>query len=573
MDFESGTVISHYKIIEKLGSGGMATVYKAQDLKLERFVALKFLPMQVGASDSDTQRFIQEAKTASALDHPNICTIYEINETEQGQIFIAMSFCEGETLKDKIDRGPLSTKEAIQITQQICKGLGRAHEMGIVHRDLKPANIIVTRDGVVKILDFGVAKFQHKSRFTSPGSVIGTPAYMSPEQARGKEVDQRTDIWALGVLLFQILTANLPFKGENDMALMYSIVHDPPASLSAFRSQVPEILQASLKKALAKNPEERYFSLAQFSKDLDRLHQDGNEAQETKLTAPVQGSPAESIAVLPLLDLSSEKNQEYFCDGLTEEIINALARIDGLRVASRNTSFQFKDQKLNIGQIGEKLGVRKILEGSLRKSGERIRVTIRLINVSDGFLLWSDDYERELKDIFAIQDDISRSVVENLKVKLADITGSRLIKRYTDNLEAYTAYLQGRFFWNKRTAESMERSIGQFKRAIEIDPGYALAYAGLSDVYLVLGLYGRYAPLEIMPQAISAARDALQLDEELAEAHVSLGCARSVFEWNWPDAEQEFRRGIELNPDYAVAYQWYAINLLTPLGRFSEALT
>jgi serine/threonine protein kinase/Tfp pilus assembly protein PilF len=570
MKLEAGTIIAHYRLEEKLGTGGMATVYKAFDTKLERYVALKFLPALVGIRDEDRDRFMQEAKTASALDHPNICTIYEINETDDGYVFISMAYYSGETLKDKITRGPLSIKEALHITKQICEGLGVAHEKGIVHRDMKPANVMVTDEGAVKILDFGVAKFEQKARFTTPGSVIGTPGYMSPEQASGKEVDYRTDIWATGVLLFEMLTAHLPFEGDNDLALMYSIVHQNPLALEDFRSHVPAGLNRIMERAMAKKPQNRYASMKEFVADIAQINQEKGSDQETKILKPVENNH-QSIAVLPFADLSPDQDQEYFSDGLSEEIINALTRIHGLRVVSRNASFQFKGQNLNISQIGRQLNTEKILEGSIRKVENRIRVIVRLINVSDGFLLWADEYEREFSDIFAIQDDISRSVVQKLQIKLIGTTGSRLIKRYTDNLEAYTTYLKGRFHLNKRTADSMEKSIGHFKKAIEMDNYYALAYAGLADAYIVLGLYGKDAPIELIPQAISAATDALEIDESLAEAHISLGCSKAIFQWNWEEAEAEFLRGIELKPEYAVAHHWYAINLLTPLGRFEEA--
>ncbi len=571
MSIEAGATISHYRLLEKLGSGGMAIVFKAMDTKLERFVALKFLPMQVGVNAEDKQRFIQEAKTASALDHPNICTIYEIDETPEGQVFISMAYYQGETLKDKIERGPLSLKEAIHLSRQIGEGLAKAHEKGIVHRDIKPANLMVTTDQVVKILDFGVAKFQRKTRFTSPGSIIGTPAYMSPEQASGKTVDHRSDIWAMGVILFEMLTAHLPFEGETDLALMYSIVNEDPLPLSKFRGNISADIQRIIQKTLAKDPAERYQSVKELLADFDLFERGSLSTAETRVLVPTPVSTMPSIAILPFIDLSAEKDQEYFCDGLTEEIINDLSRVKGLRVASRNSAFQFKGKNLNISQIGEGLKVQKVLEGSIRKGGNRIRIAVRLINVADGFLVWADDYERELSDIFEIQDDISRAVVKSLEIQLIGGEEKGPVKHYTDNVEAYSTYLRGRFYWNKRTAESLEKSIEYFQSAIRIDPQYALAYAGLADAYIVLGLYGRYSPTEVIPRALQAAEHALQIDEMLPEAHVSLGCARAIYEWKWQEAEEQFKKGIELKPDYALAHQWYSINLLTPLGRFEEA--
>jgi serine/threonine protein kinase/Flp pilus assembly protein TadD len=571
MKLEPGSTISHYQLLEKLGSGGMAIVFKAMDTKLDRFVALKFLPVQVGVNQEDKERFIQEAKTASALDHANICTIYEIDETPQGQVFISMAYYQGETLKDKIERGPISLQEAIHLTRQVGEGLSKAHEKGIVHRDVKPANLMVTTDQVVKILDFGVAKFQRKTRFTSPGSIIGTPAYMSPEQASGKVVDHRSDIWSVGVILFEMLTSSLPFEGDSDLSLMYAIVNENPFPLNKFRGNIPADIQRIIDRTLAKDPQQRYQSIKEFLGDLDLFEQGRLSIVETRvMVAPRPEVP--SIAILPFIDLSAEKDQEYFCDGLAEEIINDLSRVKGLQVASRNSTFQFKGKNLNISQIGQGLGVHKVLEGSIRKGGNQIRIAVRLINVSDGFLVWADEYQRELADIFQIQDDISNSVVKNLEVQLVKISEKEPVKHYTDNVEAYSTYLRGRFYWNKRTAESLKTSIEYFESAIKMDPQYALAYSGLADAYIVLGLYGRYSPIEVMPKALEAAGQALQIDDLLPEAHISLGCTQAVYEWNWLEAEKQFLRGIELKPEYAGAHNWYAINFLAPLSRFDEAI-
>jgi serine/threonine protein kinase/Tfp pilus assembly protein PilF len=570
MELKPGQVIFHYELLELLGSSGMAVVYKALDKKLDRPVALKFLIHQTKVDDKEKERFFQEAKTASSLDHPNICTIYEINQTPQGRVFIAMAFYDGETLKDKIERGPLSLKESLHITRQTCLGLEKAHAKGIVHRDIKPANIIVTTDQVVKILDFGVAKFQREARMTSPGTVIGTPGYMAPEQASGKNVDHRADIWATGVLLFEMFTAHLPFEGESEMAVMYAIVNEKPLSIEDFRPLDSTRLQKIIDRVLEKDPNHRYQKMEEFIADLDSFDKKPLLSTETrKVVAAVPEVPA--IAVLPLIDLSPDRDQEYFCDGLTEEIINALSRVKEMKVISRNSAFQFKGGNLDISQIGRRLGVQKVLEGSVRKGGNRIRVTVRLINVSDGFLIWADDYERELEDIFAIQDDISRAVVDKLKIKLIETSETQLLKKYTENFNAFSTYLQGRFHWNKRTASSLEKSIEYFKQAIELDPQYALAYAGLADAYIVLGLYGRYEPPEVMPLASEAATRALDIDERLAEAHISEGCVEAVYQWDWVSAEKQFQRGIELKQEYAVGHHWYAINYLTPLGRYEEA--
>lgn len=566
-----GHTVSHYRILEKIGEGGMGEVYKAEDTKLQRTVALKFLSPALTSDPEAKQSFINEAQAASALDHPNICTIFEIDETAEGQVFISMAYYQGETLKSKIERGPASLKEAIHLIRQIGEGLSKAHEKGIVHRDVKPANLMVTEDQVIKILDFGVAKFQFKTEFASPGLIIGTPAYMSPEQAAGKPMDHRSDIWSLGVILFEMLTSSLPFEGNSDRSLMRAIVNDAPLSLSKFLSSLSANIQNIINKSLAKNPNERYQSIKEFLSDLDLVEQNRLSKADTQVFGTPQAA-VPSIAVLPFMDLSPGKDQEYFCDGLAEEIINDLSRLKVLRIVSRNSSFQFKGQNLNIAKIGQSLNVQKILEGSIRKGGNRIRIAVRLINVSDGFLVWADTYERELADIFEIQDDISRSVVENLKIQLAGASVKELAKHYTENVEAYSSYLRGRFYWNKRTAESLKTSIDYFQSAIKMDSKYALAHSGLADAYIVLGLYGRSSPSEVMPKALQAAEQALQIDELLPEAHISLACARAVYEWKWSEAENHFSRGLELKPEYAEAHHWYAINFLTPLSRFEEAV-
>ena len=566
-----GQTISHYKILGKVGEGGMGMVYTAEDTTLKRTVALKFLAPVLTSDPEAKKCFILEAQTASALDHPNICTIHEINETADGQVFIAMAYYQGETLKERIKCGPTSLHEAIHLIRQVAEGLAKAHEKGIVHRDIKPANLMVVEDQLLKILDFGVAEFQHKSPYSAPGVIIGTPAYMSPEQASGKPVDQRSDIWSIGVVFYELLTANLPFAGDSDASLMKAIVDEPPLPLNKFLGNSSAKIQNITDKMLAKDPEKRYQSLHEFLDNLKLLEQDGLAKADTRVVAAVVPA-VPSIAILPFADLSAEKHQEYFCDGLAEEIMNDLARLKGLRVASRNSTFQFKGQSLDISRIGQELKVQKVLEGSIRKGGNRIRIAVRLINAADGFILWADEYERELADIFQIQDDIAKAVVKNLEIQLAGAAEKKPVKHYTDNVEAYSSYLRGRFYWNKRNAEALQTAIGYFEAAIKIDPAYALAYSGLADAYIVLGLYARHAPGEIMPKALQAAEQALQFDELLPEAHISLGCTRAVYEWKWREAEDHFKRGIELKPDYAEAHHWYAINLLTPLGRFEEAV-
>jgi len=566
-----GQTISHYLVLEKLGEGGMGVVYKAEDNRLKRTVALKFLASSLTSNIEARKCFIHEAQAASALDHPNICTIHEIHETNQGQLFIAMAYYQGETLKEKIAKGPTCLQEALLLVRQIGEGLAKAHDKGIVHRDIKPANLMVVDSRLIKILDFGVAEFHHKSPLSNSGFLVGTPAYMSPEQASGKPVDQRSDIWSVGVVLYELLTANRPFAGENDSRLIDNILHQRPWPLEKFLGAVSAPMQKAVEKMLAKDPQDRYQTLYEFLCDLESFEKHTSSASDTRVMAAPQPA-VPSIAILPFVDLSAAKDQEYFCDGLAEEIMSSLARLKGLRVASRNAAFQFKGRNTDILEIGKSLNVQKVLEGSIRKGGNRMRIAVRLINTSDGFLVWADEYERELADIFAIQDDISGAVVTNLQLQLAGACGPGSARHYTENVEAYSHYLRGRFYWNKRTTDSIKRAVRHFEAAIQIDPHYALAYSGLADAHIVLCLYGRVAPAEGMPRAIEAAQRALQIDEWLPEAHISLGCAKAIYQWNWHEAEQAFMRGIELKPDYAGAHHWYAINLLTPLGRFDKAV-
>ncbi|HFE63804.1 MAG TPA: tetratricopeptide repeat protein [Caldithrix sp.] len=571
MDLQKGKIISHYELIEPLGAGGMSVVYKARDLKLDRHVALKFLNLQVGLREEDKQRFIQEAKTTSALDHPNICTIYEIDETAEGQVFISMAYYQGETLKDKIACGQFPIEEAVQTAIQICEGLAKAHSKGVIHRDVKPANMIITEDGVLKILDFGIAKLKGTKRTTQTGIIMGTPGYMSPEQTRGNKVDNRTDIWSTGVILYEMLTCVLPFRGESDLSLMYSIVHEEPVPVEELREDVPENLRAIIQKALRKNPKMRYGIIEAMLHDLKSLSTPGFKMPVEDESALSPKQPP-SIAILPFRDLSPEKDQEYFCDGLAESLLTSLSRVEGLRVVSRNSVFRFKNTELNLTEIREKLQVQTVLEGSIQKAGNRVRIALQLINAEDGFLIWGEDFREELQDIFAIQDKITDAVVDALRLRLIGEQINDVHRHHTENIEAYNAYLKGRFYWNQRTVKGLNRSIEHFTEAIDLDANFALAYAGLADSYTILGIYSAYAPDQVMPRAIDTARRALQLDEHLAEAHISLGCVKSVYEWDWNNAEAEFLRGIELNPNYATAHHWYAINYLVPLSRFNEAM-
>jgi len=566
-----GQTVSHYKVLEKLGEGGMGIVYKAEDTKLKRIVALKFLPPELTRDPEVKERFIHEAQAASTLDHPNICTIYEIGQTDDGQLFIAMARYEGETLKLRIVNGQsrperlpdegrigqagsrgMRIDEAVDTTIQVAQGLQKAHEKGIVHRDIKPANIIITNDGVAKILDFGLAKLAGGAKLTKTGSTVGTAAYMSPEQARGLDVDHRTDIWSLGIVLFEMLTGKLPFRGEHDAARLYSIVHEEPQPISSFRSDLPPDLELSITKMLQKEPGARFQDMRELLSQLGTMKK--HETESAKALP--------SIAVLPFVNMSPDPENEYFSDGLSEEIISALSKLGSLHVTARTSAFRFRGNDLDMREIGRQLNVSNVLEGSVRRAGNRLRITAQLINVADGYHLWSERYDRELRDVFAIQDEISLAIVDKLKVRLLGEDKARLAKRYTENFEVYDLYLKGRYELSTLTKKGIERSLEYFQQAIQKDPNYALAYVGVASVYNALAITGQFSSNETMPKAKTELLKALKLDDSLAEAHAWLGELYLQYEWDWSSAEREFKLAIELKPNSPEAHQFYADYLI-----------
>jgi serine/threonine protein kinase/tetratricopeptide (TPR) repeat protein len=563
-----GKTISHYTILEELGRGGMGVVYKAEDTKLKRSVALKFLSPQAIGTEEDKTRFIHEARAAAALNHPNICTVYEINEYED-RSFIAMECIEGESLKAKIKSGPLRLDEAVEIAAAIAAGLQEAHSKGIIHRDVKSANIMLTPTGRVKVMDFGLAKSSDRTLLTRSGITVGTIAYMSPEQARGAPVDHRTDIWSLGIVLYEMITGELPFRADYEQATIYLIINEETPSVTSRRSDVPKELERIIEKTLAKYTRKRYASAGDLKKDLESLLKVQRLGTMGRKATTPESKP--SIAVLPFRDMSSQRDQEYFCEGIAEELINALVKLQGLRVAARTSAFQFKDRDIDIKKIGEELDVKTVLEGSIRKAGNRLRITAQLVNVEDGFHIWSEKYDRELDDIFAIQDEISLAIVDKLKVRLLGEERSALVKRHTDDHEAHNLYLQGLYFWNRRLEGGMKKAMECFHQAIEKDPGYTLAHVGVADTYNISGLFSYLPPNETFPEAKEAARKALEIDAKLGEAHASLAFANTFFDWDWPAAEEEFKRALELNPNYAIAHEWYAL-YLTAMGRFDESI-
>ncbi|MCK5597706.1 MAG: protein kinase, partial [Candidatus Eisenbacteria sp.] len=540
---------------------------KAEDTKLEREVALKFPSSHVLGDQNDRVRFVQEAKAAAALNHPNICTVFEIDEAD-GQTFIAMECVEGENLKTKIASGPLELADALDIAIQIAEGLAAAHKKNIVHRDIKPANIVVTAEGCAKIMDFGLARMAGGAQLTRTGTTVGTTAYMSPEQARGDAIDHRTDLWSLGVMLYEMVAGRRPFKGDRDQAVIYSILNDKPESITSPVSGAPSEIAGILVKALAKDPAARYQSAGNLAADLGAIRQKLVSDPTVVVAAEPEALP--SIAVLPFANMSPDPENDYFGDGLAEELANALAQLPQLRVVARTSAFQFRGKDSDIREIGAKLNVGTVLEGSVRKAGSRLRVTAQLISVSDGFHLWSDRYDREMEDIFAVQDEITSAIVEQLKVRLGLEPSAPIVRRHTDNLDAYSLYLKGLYYWNSLTPEGLRKSRECYEKAIEIDPDYAPAHAALSMWHQSLAFWADAPPQEAFGKSRAAAERALEIDETVAMAHNCLAVIHFMHDWDWEKAEREFERSLELDPSSAFGHLNYAF-LLTDLARHEDA--
>jgi serine/threonine protein kinase len=547
--------ISHYRIIKKLGAGGMGEVYLAEDTRLHRKVAVKVLPAEVAVNHERLRRFNQEATSAAALNYPNIAHIYEIGESD-GVHFIAMEFIEGVTLRQWMQATPMDVGEVLDVAAQIAGALAAAHAAGIVHRDIKPENLMLRHDSIVKVLDFGLAKLlqgaapaMDTEAATRPlvqtelGRVMGTVRYMSPEQARGKEVDAQTYIFSLGAVMYEMLAGQSPFGGETASDVIAAILTTEPKPPSSFDQGIPAELDRIVKKALAKERDDRYTNAKDLLRDLRQLQRrlefevdaerefgvarqiaksDRGAMRSDKATRVSTPEPLNSIAVLPFANLSADPENEYFCDGLAEELLNALAKIDELKVAARTSTFSFKGKNAPVGEIAKALNVNTILEGSVRKSGNRLRITAQLINAADGYHLWSERYDSEMKDIFDVQDEITLAVVEALKVKLLGDEQATILKRHTRSAEAHEFYLRGLSYFIKWTPEFFQKAIKNFDQAIAIDPYYASAYAGLAEVYTEMSFFSS-SPGGYMPKAREAARKALELDDMLGEAHKSLG--------------------------------------------------
>ena len=599
-----GQTIGHYKISESIGTGGMGEVYLATDIVAGRKAALKLLPLRFTGDTERLKRFQQEAHAVVGLNHPNILTVYEIGE-DHSIHYIASELIEGETLRERLTRGRMQLSEAVDVAIQVASALAAAHHAGIVHRDIKPENIMLRPDGYVKVLDFGIAKLAEQELPTTMprdealllvetnlGSVLGTVRYMSPEQAFGAQVDKSTDIWSLGVVLYEMVTGHTPFTGDTPREVMSSILEKEPPQLTTYVAHIPAELQQIVSKTLRKDREERYRSAHDLLEALKGLrHKLEVEAELypstatpswlrwTRSTALVLGllvaamavavpfywhrnlttssPPEKSIAVLPFLDLSETKDQEYFCDGMSEEIIDALAKVEGLRVVARASSFSFKGKTAAVSEIGKKLNVEDVLEGSLRREGNRVRITAELINARSGFRIWSDTYERELQRVFALQDEITRAIVDALKIKLA----VALPAREQRNTEVYDLYLQGLFFSNKSSEEDLRRALSFFQRAVEKDPTFSSAWTGIAKVwYFLADVYLK--PLEAYPLSREAAMKAIELDERDAEAHCYLSEAKRVLDWDLAGADAELKRALQLDPNSAPAHLFSGLHPL-----------
>lgn len=603
-----GKTIAHYNVTAKLGAGGMGEVYRAHDEQLDRDVALKVLPASSFADPAARARLLREARSAASLNHPNICTIHEVGEAE-GQAYIAMELVEGRPLSELVKDEALPAESVLRYGIQVAEALSHAHERGIVHRDLKSGNVVVTAEGRAKVLDFGLAKklgegeldeaTRSQVSLTQPGAIVGTLAYMAPEQLRGEPADARSDIWALGVVLYETAAGTRPFQGQTGFALSTAIMSRTPPALPG---KVPVEVRAVIERCLAKDPGQRYQRAGEVRAALEAI-QTGSAAPWTALqyhfarrrwkvlavtgivllaamaalnlerlrTRFSGGAPRiESLAVLPLKDLTGDHEQKYFVQGMHEALITELSKISALKVISRNSALRYEQTDKRIPQVASELGVDGVIEGSVMREGEKVRITVQLLHGPSDRHVWAQSFDRELRGILALHSEVARAIATQISVKLTPQEQAKFVAARPVDPQVYELYLRGRYLWNQRTPESLQKGLEYFRQAIAKDPDYAPAHAGLADTYLTQYDYGMLPDKDSTPKARAAAREALALDPQLAEAHNSLAHIH-LHEWAWTEAEQEFKRAIELDPGYTLAYHWYAL-CLTAMGRVDEAV-
>jgi TolB-like protein len=569
-------------LIEELGEGSFGTVYRAHDPQLDRPVAVKFLRRNASTDEQLASRLLHEGRTLARVRHPNVVTVYGAGEHE-GRIGLWMEFVRGLTLEQMLgSHGAFSAGEAGLVGYELCGALAAVHHAGLVHGDVKAQNVMREEGGRLVLMDFGAGQ-KRSEPGTSGRRVVGTPLYMAPEVLTGAEATVRSDVYSLGVLLYHLVTNAFPVTAAAFGDLVSAHGRGEITPLQDVRPHLARPFVRVVEQAIDPDPARRFASTGQMEAALARiLGSRAERAATPRLTtlerrtagagqvAPWRDPGVPSVAVLPFSDMSPAKDQECFCDGITEELINALAQISGLRVAARTSAFQFKGESRDVRQIGDALNVATVLDGSVRKDGNRLRITVELIGSADGYHLWSQRFDRDVVDVFAVQDEIAGSIVSTLKGTLA-ADRSALVAPRSRDLDAYWFYLEGRYHWNKRTEDELKKGVGCFERAIARDPGYAQAYCGMADAYVTLGTYGAMPPNDVMPRAKRALERALEIDAGLAEAYACRGCVRSVCDWSWSDGEHDFRRAIDLKPSYPTAHHWYAINHLVPLGRFEEA--